>query len=131
MGSIATLGSTWNPRIAGGSMATRHGLAHDHPQCVERGYVVAAGEQELVAERMLRATVVVAQAPVFGAREVQGDVVGRVRQRSAEVTGLLVVAEQRQGHGRQKAHVLEALAVVIGNIDPRFIGFAALAGGAN
>ena len=119
------------PRIAGGRMPARHGLAHDHPQCVERGYVVAAGEQQLVAEGMLRTPVVVAQAAVLGACQVQGDVVGRIGQRSAEVTGLLVVAKQRQGHGRQKAHVLEALAVVAGDIDLRLNGFAALAGGAN
>ena len=89
-GQHRDFGINLEPCIARGRMSARHGFAHDHPQCVERRYVVAAGEQKLVAERMLRAAVVVAQAAVFGAGQVQGDVVGRVRRaarRSARSAG--------------------------------------------
>ena len=117
--------------LASGRMTPRHRFAHDHPQRVQRRDVVPAGQKQLVAERMLRRPVVVAQAAVLRPRQVQRDVVGRVGQGAAEVAGLLVVAEQRQGHRGQKAHVLEALAVVVGNFDRRLNGFAALAGGSN
>ena len=119
------------PLVAGGGVPARHRFAHDHPQRIQRRDVVAAGQEQLVAERVFRPPVVVAQAAVLGARQMQADVVGRVRQGAAEVPGLLVVAEQRQGHRGQKAHVLEALAIVVGHFHPRLNGFAALAGGSN
>ena len=53
---------------------------------------MAAGEHELVAEGMLGAAIVVAQAAEFGSGEVRGDVEGRVGEGSAEVAGLRVIA---------------------------------------
>ena len=112
-------------------MAARHGFAHDHPQRVKRRNVVAAGQQQLVAERVLGPPVVVAQAAVLRPGQVQSDVVGRIGQRAAEVAGLLVVAQQRQRHGGEEAHVLEALAVVVRDFDAGGAFVGAGAGGSN
>ena len=101
--------------IAGGGAAARQRFAHDHPQRVGGGDVVAAGEQEAVRERVLGVTVVVAQPTGVGARQVECDVVRGVGQRPAEVAGLRVVAEQGEGHGGQKAHLLESFRVVGGH----------------
>ena len=84
---------------------------------------------KLVAERMFGASVVVAQATVGGAGQVQGDVVGRVSERAAEVAGLLVVAEQRERHGGHEANIFQTLAVVCGYFDGGFNGFAPRRGG--
>ena len=93
--------------VAGGFEAALQRLAHDHPQGVAGGDVVAAGEHELVAEGMLGAAIVVAQATELGSGEVRGDVEGRVGEGSAEVPGLRVVAEQHQGHAGHVPDVFE------------------------
>ena len=117
--------------VAGRGVASGHRLAHDDPQGVQGRDVVAAGQQQLVAERVLRAAVVVAQAAVLRPRQVQGDVVRRVRQRPAEMPRLLVVAQQGQGHRGQEADVLEPFAVVGGHLDADGGGCAAGGDGAN
>ena len=72
---------------------------------------MAAGEHELVAEGMLGAAIVVAQAAEFGPGEMGGHVKGRIGQRSAEMTGLRIVAEQHQGHAGHVPDVFQAFAV--------------------
>ena len=101
--------------IAGGGVAARHRFAHDHPQCVGGGNVVAAGKQEAIRERVLGAAVVVTQPAGVGAGQVEGHVVGGVGQRSAEVAGLGVIPEQGKGHGGQETHLLEPVRVVGGD----------------
>ena len=81
-------------RIAGLGMLAGERLAHNHPQRVGNGRVVAAREHKAVGVGMLGAAVVKAQAAQFGAREVGRHGVGRVRQRPAEVAGLGIVAQQ-------------------------------------
>ena len=61
---------------------------------------------------MLGPAIVVAQAAEFGTGKMHRDVVGRVGQRSAEMAGLGVVAEQHQRHAGHEADVFQTLAVV-------------------
>ena len=73
---------------------------------------VAARQHELVAVGMFGTAIVVAQAAEIGTGQMHGDVVGRVGQRSAEMPGLGVVAEQDQGHAGHEADVFQTLAIV-------------------
>ena len=59
-------------RVAGGRMAARHRLAHDHPQRVARRDAVPAGQHELVAEGVLGPPVVEPQAAQVGPGQVRG-----------------------------------------------------------
>ena len=78
---------------------------------------MAAGEHELVAVRMLGPPVVEPQAAELRPGQMRRDVVRRVRQRSAEVPGLRVVAQQHQRHAGHEADVFQALPVV-GRVQP-------------
>ena len=98
--------------VAGGGVAPGERFAHDHPQRVGGGDVVAPGQQEAVGIGMLGAPVVVAQAAGLGAGQVQGDVVGGVGEGAPEVAGLGVVSQQSERHGGHEADLLEALRVV-------------------
>ena len=60
---------------------------------------------------MLGSPVVEAQAAQLGPGQVHGHVVWRVGERSAEVSGLRVVAEQHERHARHEADVFETLPV--------------------
>ena len=83
-------------------------LAHQHPEAVAGVDAVPAGEEELVAVRMLRAPIIESEATALGAGEVCGDVVWRVRERTAEVTRLGVVPHQGEGHAGQEPDVFKA-----------------------
>src|SRR5580765_1632958 len=72
---------------------------------------MAGREHELVAERMLRASIVVAQTTQLRAGEMHRNVVRGVRQRAAEVTGLRVIAKQRERHAGEKPDILQLLFV--------------------
>ncbi len=98
--------------VAGGFVLARQSLAHDHPERVAGGDAVAARQHELVAVGMLGTAIVVAQSAEVGTGQMHGDVVGRVGQRSAEMAGLSVVAEQDQRHAGHEADVFQTLAVV-------------------
>src|SRR5215469_14929856 len=99
-------------RIARSLMLAIHGLALDHPQRVTRRRAMAAGQHELVAVRMFGSSIVVAETAQFGAHEVRRHIERRVRQRPAEVPGLRVVAEQREGHAGHEADVFQSLPLV-------------------
>ena len=73
---------------------------------------MAARQHELVAVGMLGTPIVVAQAAEIGTRQMHRDVVRRVGQRSAEMPGLRIVAEQDQGHAGHEADVFQSLAIV-------------------
>ena len=97
--------------VAGGFEFALQRLAHDHPQRVAGGDVVAAGQHELVAEGMLGTAVVVAHAAQFRPGQVRRDVEGRVGQRPAEVPGLRIIPEQHQGHAGHVPDVFQAFPV--------------------
>ena len=99
--------------VAGERVLARERLAHDHPQRVGDGGVVAAGEHESVGVGVFRAAVVVAQPAQLRPYQVRRDGVGRIGERAAEVSRLRVVAQENQRHRREKAHVLDALPVII------------------
>ena len=99
--------------VAGALMLARERLAHDHPQRVGDGGVVAAGEHEAVGVGMLGAAVVVSQPAQLRAYQVGGDCVGRIGERPAEVSRLGVVAQQNERHRREKADVFDAPPVII------------------
>ena len=83
-------------------------LAHDHPQGVSGGNVVAARQHELVAEGMLRAPVIVTQSAQFRSGKMRRDVEGRVRQRAAEMARLGIIPQQHQGHAGHVPDVFQA-----------------------
>ena len=99
--------------VAGARVLARERLAHDHPQRVGDGRVVAAGEHEAVGVGVLRAAVVVPQPAQLRPNQMGRDGVGRIGERPAEVSGLGVVAQQNERHRREKAHVFDALLVII------------------
>ena len=79
--------------VPGSSVFACEGFAQDHPECVSDGCVVAAGEHEPVGVWMLGSAVVISETAEVGPDEVRRYGVGRVGERSAEVSGLGVVAE--------------------------------------
>ena len=97
--------------IAGGCVFPGERFAHDHPQRVAGRGAVARGQHELVAIRVLGASIVEVQAASIAAGEMRDDVERRIGQGSAEMSGLRVVAEQHQRHGGHEADVLELLQV--------------------
>ena len=109
--------------IAGRLELPRERLAEDHPQRVARGRAVAGGQHELVAVRVLWAAIVVVQSAAGAAGEMRGDVERRVRQRSAEMPGLRVVAEQHERHAGHETDVLQVLEVApVGRLRSRKSG---------
>jgi hypothetical protein len=68
---------------------------------------VAGGEHEFVGVGVLGAAVIVAKAARLGAGQMDGDVIGSVGERSAEVPGLRIVAEQGEGHTRHEPDVFQ------------------------
>ena len=61
---------------------------------------------------MLGTAIVVAQAAELRPHQMDRHVVGRVGQRSAEVPGLRIVAQQHQGHAGHEPDVFQALLVL-------------------
>ena len=74
---------------------------------------MAASEHELVAIGMLGPAIVVAQATELGTGEMHRYVIGRVGQRTAEMPGLGIIAQQHERHAGHEADVLETLAIVV------------------
>ena len=70
------------------------------------------GEHEFVTEGMLWPAVVVAQPAELRPGQMRSDIVGRVRQRPAKMSGLGIIAEQHQGHTGHIPDVFEPLPVV-------------------
>ncbi len=94
-------------RIAGLLILAIQRLAHDHPQRVAGGNRVARRHHEFVGVRMLRPAVIVTQSAVFRTGQMRRNVVRRVGQRSAQMPGLRVIAQQHQGHAGHESNVVE------------------------
>jgi hypothetical protein len=88
------------------------GLAQDHPQRVAGGGAVACRQHELVTVRMLGAPVVVPEPTQLGPGEVARHVERRIGERTAEMPGLGIVAEQGESHAGHVANVFQPLALV-------------------
>ena len=92
----------------------RQRLPEDHPQGVARRNAVARGHHESVAVGMLGTPVIVAQPAEVRPGEVQRDIVRRVRQRSAEMAGLGIIAQHDQRHAGHVSDIFDVLEILGG-----------------
>ena len=99
--------------VAGRFELPRQGFTEDHPERVAGRGAVARRQHEFVGVRMLRAAIVVVQTTLRAAGKMRGDVEGRIREGSAKMAGLRVIAEQHQRHGRHEADVFHVLLVLV------------------
>ena len=82
-------------------------LPQDHVKRVAGGHAVARRHHELVAEGVFGAAIVIAQAAALRPQQVRCNIERGVGERSAEMPGLGIVAQQHQGHAGHKAHIFQ------------------------